>query len=269
MLVGQLAQVMTAATAGITTNPRVANGILQVPTPDLSFRPPKRFFPPFKKADCTMSMRNQRGFSVVEVLIVTVLITIMTGITFITLQPALRHARFTSAYNTTLMAMRQARENAVSQRGAYRVTFNNGAAPNTVSIVPVTTAMAACGGLVAAAQWAGSSNFTYSLPAEVGFRIVPGVPTAPTQTPDGFGIAAFAIDFDQGVGLGGATSVVFCPDGSAQDTLGNYNNGVVYLARASELYSSRAITLWGITGRLRGWQLVQNGACGTTCWSQQ
>ena len=82
-------------------------------------------------------------------------------------------------------------------------------------------------------------------------------------------MAAFAIDFDQGIGAGGATSVVFCPDGSAQDTVGNLNNGVVYMARASELYSSRAITLWGSTGRLRGWRLLQNGSCGSNCWSQQ
>ncbi len=213
-------------------------------------------------------MRGARGFSMIELLIVTIIIMIMGGVSFITLQPMLKQARVTNAYNTTLMALRLARENAVTQKGAYRVSFNSPTA-NSITVAPLTAAMAACGGATAGAQWAGASTFTYSLPSDVGFRIVPGVPTAPTATPDGFGVAAFAIDFDQGIGAGGATSVVFCPDGSAQDTVGNLNNGVVYMARASELYSSRAITLWGSTGRLRGWRLLQNGSCGSNCWSQQ
>ena len=216
-----------------------------------------------------MTMHNQRGFSLLEMVFVIATIMIMTAVSFIALQPAWKQTRVTNAYNTTLMAMRQARESAVSQRGAYSVNFNTGVSPNTVSIAPVTAATAACGGQNGAVQWAGASNFTFSLPLDIGFRIVAGVPTAQTQTPDGFGTGALAIDFDQGIGAGGGTSVIFCPDGSAQDNFGNYNNGVLYLARASDLYSSRAITLWGTTGRLRGWRLMPNGACGSPCWSQQ
>jgi hypothetical protein len=50
--------------------------------------------------------------------------------------------------------------------------------------------------------------------------------------------------------------ISFYPDGSAHDLAGNLNNGVVYIARPGDLYSSRAITLTGATGRIRGWRLA-------------
>jgi hypothetical protein len=62
--------------------------------------------------------------------------------------------------------------------------------------------------------------------------------------------------------------IYFQPDGSAQDANSNINNGVVYIARPGDLASSRAITLWGATGRLRGWRLYITGT-GTKAWRQQ
>jgi hypothetical protein len=59
------------------------------------------------------------------------------------------------------------------------------------------------------------------------------------------------------------------PDGSARDVLGNYNSGVVYLTEpaAATMYSSKAITVWGATGRIRGWRL--NQVAGSPVWTQQ
>ena len=65
---------------------------------------------------------------------------------------------------------------------------------------------------------------------------------------------------------GDKTTVFFMPDGSAQDLNNNINNGVVYLARPGELYSATAITVWGATGRLRGWKLTNSGG---PQWKQQ
>ena len=45
------------------------------------------------------------------------------------------------------------------------------------------------------------------------------------------------------MGLGSQNYIMFMPDGSSQDTLGNYNSGVLYLTRPGDIYSSRAITL--------------------------
>ena len=96
----------------------------------------------------------------------------------------------------------------------------------------------------------------------------PGIPVSAATTPDHFGIGNTAIDFDQAVAGGAKNVVCFNPDGTAQDINSNTNNGVVYMARIGSLYSSRAITVWGATGRLRGYRLYPNGAGGSV-WRQQ
>jgi hypothetical protein len=63
--------------------------------------------------------------------------------------------------------------------------------------------------------------------------------------------------------------MVFMPDGSAQDNLGNLlGSGIVYITRpAGNKYASKAITVWGATGRVRGWYLNQQA--GVPIWVQQ
>ena len=84
--------------------------------------------------------------------------------------------------------------------------------------------------------------------------------------PDGFGNAATAIDFDQAVAGAITNQVMFMPDGSAHDVNGNLNSGIVYVARNGDLDSSRAVTLYGATGRIRGWRLLNSG--GAPQWIQ-
>jgi hypothetical protein len=38
------------------------------------------------------------------------------------------------------------------------------------------------------------------------------------------------------------------------------------MAHPGDLYSSRAITLYGLSGRLRGWRLYKNTVSGTSQW---
>lgn len=178
-----------------------------------------------------------------------------TAIGVMTLIPMMKSGHVSEAYNTTLMAMRQARERAIAEQRTYVVAFNKTAVlPNTVTITQASTNT-----LIA----------TYPLPMDTAFDNEPGIPTSgttPPVTPDGFGAGAKPIHFDIGVGSG-STSVYFMPDGSGQDVNGNINNGVLYVAMSGDLYSSRAITLWGTTGRIRGWRLYPSGASNT--WRQQ
>jgi prepilin-type N-terminal cleavage/methylation domain-containing protein len=202
-----------------------------------------------------MVSRRMRGFSMIEMAIVLCLILIVAAVSTMTFQPALREGRVTEAYNRTLMTLRQAREFSVAQRQVYFVTLNNGVQPNTISITQGST---------------GIVTVTYNLPTDVAFDVEPGIPVSRTvapTTPDGFGVGNLAIDFDQGVAGGAKNVIYFYPDGSASDAAGNVNNGVVYVARPAEIRSSRAITLWGATGRLRGWHLYPNG--GSFYWRQQ
>ncbi len=197
--------------------------------------------------------RRMSGFSLIETLIVLSLMMIASGIFFMSLQPALKDTRVTNAYNATLMTMRRAREQAIAERRVYLVTFNSAVSPNTITITRAAT---------------GVVTSTISLPTDITFRAEPGIPTTLATTPDHFGTGSPAIDFDQGVAGGAKNVICFNPDGSAQDINSNTNNGVIYMARSGSLYSARAITVWGSTGRLRGYRLYPK-AGGGSIWRQQ
>jgi Tfp pilus assembly protein FimT len=205
-----------------------------------------------------MLARKMRGFSLIETMVVVALIMIVLAFSIMTIQPSLRQNDVTESFNQTLMAMRQARDLSVAQRQIYYVTLSNAAIPNTITITQGST---------------GTVMNTFNLASDVGFIAYPNLPASPTtypMTPDGFGIGATAIDFDQGVAGGVQNVIYFYPDGSAEDAIGNINNGVVYLALLGDtrfVSTSRAITLWGATGRLRGWHIYLNGV--QWYWRQQ
>lgn len=202
-----------------------------------------------------MRRHSMRGFSLIETMIVLVLILIVSAIAIISIKPGLQQAHVANGYNTTLAAIRQAHDYAIAQRQIYSVTFSNASVPNTITITQVGN-----GNIVA----------TYQLPSDVAFTNVSGIPTAANATPDGFGVGNYAIDFDQTFSNGTLslqTVIRFWPDGTGEDINQNLNNGVIYIAQPGQLLSSRAITVWGATGRIRGWRLVGGGA-GTVYWRQ-
>jgi Tfp pilus assembly protein FimT len=187
-------------------------------------------------------------------MMVMAILLIACGITFISIGPVIQQNRVTNAYNTVLTTVRRAREQAVAERQQYIVTFNKAVFPNTVTVARSNPA---------------NIILTAQLPSDIFFRNEPGIPITVATTPDNFGTGANAIDFGIGVGAGGQNTIYFMPDGSAKDLVGNYNNGVLYLARPGELLSSRAITVWGVTGRIRGFRLYANVGAGTNSWRQE
>lgn len=196
-----------------------------------------------------MTRRSTRGFTLIEAMVVVAIIMVASAMFFMSIQPGLKQARVNNAYNSVLMTMRRARETSIAERRVYVVTFT---APRTMTITQAAT---------------GIVTNTFTLPSDISFRAEPGIPNTAARTPDHFGTASAAIDFDQGVALGAKNVVYFQPDGSAQDVNSNVNNGVVYIVRTGDIYSSRAITLWGSTGRLRGWRLYN--VANVKTWRQQ
>lgn len=207
-----------------------------------------------------MVTTKQRGFSLLETLAVVSISLILAAVTDVAMQSVIKQEHVNQAYNTTLMALRRSRDAAAADMRIYEVAFSPPVAGVNGGTITVTQDIPGSPVL-----------FTAVLPQDVTFHIEPGIPTSPTvapTTPDGFGTGANAFDFDQITGGGGST-IYFYPDGSAQDAGpngGNQNNGVVYLGMPGRLATCRAITLWGYTGRLRGWQL--NQVAGVWSWSQ-
>jgi Tfp pilus assembly protein FimT len=210
------------------------------------------------------------GFSLLEVMTVLMISIVVSVVSVTSMIPVMAQFRLTNGYNTTLAAIRQARDNAVSQRTSYSVTFSNAVTPNTITVAPTV----ASGG----STFQGDQNsVTYQLPTGVTFYAYSTL--ASTPPPDGYGTGANAIDFgytSNGVGTGGQTTFYFCPDGSAQDAeggsgncAGSWDGGVVYIAQQGNLLSSRAVDLWGATGRIHGWRLYPVTGGGNYQWIRQ
>jgi hypothetical protein len=103
-----------------------------------------------------------------------------------------------------------------------------------------------------------------TLPTGIQFSVVAGIPTSASATPDGFGSGANAIDFDVENG-GGGTQIYFQPDGRALDGANRLNDGVVYMAEPTNLFSSRRFLSSGPRGAV-GWYLTSSA--GVTGWNQ-
>lgn len=207
-----------------------------------------------------MNSVKERGFSLLELLITVAIGFTIAGITFMALMPMFNKNHVDLAYDTTLMVLRNTRHLAITQSHQYYVNFNPAGFP--AGTIQVTYQPAAVGGILPAVQQVA----TYQLPPDVTFSVKPGFPT---NAPDGFGTGITPIDFGQGLGGGSLSYVTFMPDGSSQDSLGNYNSGVVYITRQADptIYTARSISVWGATGRIRGWGLYQQS--GNAIWVQQ
>jgi prepilin-type N-terminal cleavage/methylation domain-containing protein len=199
-----------------------------------------------------MTSSEKHGFSLLELLVTISIGMTMAGVTFVALMPLFKQNNVDTAYDTTISVIRNYRNQSISQSRRYILTFT---APGTITVQYWGVAVPVSPPPVTVA--------TVTLPPDIQFAVQAGFPAA---APDSFGAGGTAIDFDQGMGLGSQNYIMFMPDGSSQDTLGNYNSGVVYLTRPGDMYSSRAISVFGTTGRVRGWRLYNQS--GNT-WVQQ
>jgi prepilin-type N-terminal cleavage/methylation domain-containing protein len=191
--------------------------------------------------------RSTAGFSLVEMMIVVGLGAVLTGMAVAQISISGQGTKGDGGMRVVLGLMNQARQTAIQQRRYVRVVFTT---PNLMQVVEenTVTATVACTATCTTLQ----SAF---LEGNVQFGVVTGVP----DTPDAFGSNAAA--FNSGtspVAFGSATIMRFAPDGTLVNQNGVFTNGTVFLAIPSTVLSSRAVTVLGATGRVRGYRWIGN-----------
>jgi type II secretory pathway pseudopilin PulG len=179
--------------------------------------------------------RSTAGFSLVEMMLVVGLAGVLTGMAVVQIGNSRPGMKGDGAMRVILGQMNQARQIAIQQRRYVRVIFTT--PPNTIQVIREdTTTPGAC----AATCTVLSVVF---LEGNVQFGPVAGV----IDTPDAF--AAFASGTAASV-----TNVKFAPNGTLVNQDGVLANGTVFLAIPSTALSSRAVTVMGSTGRIRGYK---------------
>jgi type II secretory pathway pseudopilin PulG len=178
---------------------------------------------------------KERGFTIIEMVVVIGIIMIILAMAVIELQPTVQQFRANAGMAQVKGAMRQAREIAISQRRTIVLQFVGN---NTIELFQVVEP-----GNVRAV------NPFLTLPIEntVSFMTFAGEP----DTPDAYGIPAVPAGIDFGGVVGGPPiGMQFQSDGTFTDANGVPINGTVFMGIANIKTSARAITVLGATGRV-------------------
>ena len=183
-------------------------------------------------------MGSMRGFTILQVLMITALMIVATAAAVPVITSSVENAQAETAMQNIVQEMRRARESAMDWRRVHVITFNS---PRSISIVRKETG--------------GNPDVTVSsmnLPSNLQFNR-----NGVSSTPDSLSTSN-AADFC------GATSVNFNPDGTGTTSAGQVCNGAVFVCVPGKLNTTRAATLFGSTGRVKGFRYKQSG--GSWVW---
>lgn len=172
--------------------------------------------------------RSERGYSLVEVLVVASLSMVLMAMTVVQIRASRATLVADNAMRHVMGEMARARDMAIQQRRNVRITFLNG---NQIRL----RRMEIPAGMTELRFTTLEGNLQFALPA--------GTP----DTSDGFG-AGSPLDFD------GDGTVIFNSDGMLVDSTGTVINGTIFLAAPNDPYATRAVTILGSTGRVRGFR---------------
>ena len=176
--------------------------------------------------------QSQQGYTAVELMLVVGIMGVVMSIAMFQIGAARPAFKGDAAMRTMMAQLNTAREQSISQRRQMQVNF---IAPSTVQIVRQEVP-------------AGTTTTLSTVPIEGGlsFGLIAGV----GDTPDLFGISGGTT----GIAFGAATQILFSSDGTVIDQAGNPLNGTVFMAIPATARSFRAVTVFGGTGRIRGFK---------------
>jgi Tfp pilus assembly protein FimT len=204
----------------------------------------------------------EEGFSVVELMIVTIVIFIVTGFAVIQLRPAWQQIQANAAMDEVKSALRQARETAISERRTIVVQFPAAATGsscppkgNVFYCITLTQMTVVPGTAPNPATQVLAANPFLIVPLENNVQFLTYASEA--DTPDGFlGVAPTP---PNGLYFGSTSGV---PTSGLQfQSNGQFTNGTVnpinftiFLGEPNIPTTARAVTVLGNTGKVTGYQ---------------
>jgi len=173
--------------------------------------------------------RHERGFSLVEVIVVVALVSTLATFAVGVTMESVAAARADNATSALQNAIEVARNQATSQRRDFQIVFT---VPNKVEVFRLE--------IPSNAQTLVQTTYlemgqTYTRFGAMG------------DTPDLF-VHSGAIAF------GSTPTIRFTSEGSLIDSSGDILNGTVYVAIDGKESSARAVTIFGATGLIRSWR---------------
>ncbi len=166
-----------------------------------------------------------------EILMVTALMALVGGVSMMIIGPALEARNVEMAVRTVSTQMSRARQFSVDARRQTKVTFTT---PRTITVEAFQSG-----------TWTQVS--TVDLPGNMEF----GKDGTVSAGPEGYATTQVAT-----FGASNESMISFMPNGSAVDSLGILSSGVVYVAQPSKVETTRAVTLFGTTGRLKRYKYI-------------
>jgi len=183
-------------------------------------------------------MRNDRGFTLIEILITVAIIAILAGVGVGVTTTLVRMTRGETGAQQLDGFLKRHREMAVARRRDIEICF---IAPNQVQ-----SAQRAVPDPPAATP-APTVLETMTFEGRIGYRLFPGVP----DTPNLFGNATE-------VAVGGTAPTMFSSEGAFIDAGNNPVNATISLGIEGDPLSATAVTVLGATASIERWRW--NGA---------
>lgn len=187
--------------------------------------------------------RSESGFTIVELFAVIALIAVGSAMVVMVAPGLYKRGYADSGSKQVVSVLRHAREEAISKRRNVKVVFD--LANNKMTIVRVEY------------TWSGTPPVATPTDAgEMTTQLEGGVTFLKYGTSypiSGFPTSTLPVTF---TAVSGAPTVVFTPEGYATDpTTGNLMDGTIFVGRANDVQTARAVTMTGATALFERWQL--------------
>lgn len=177
-------------------------------------------------------MRDERGFSLVEMLVVVGIIGVLAAVGIGMSTTSVRMSRGEAGAAQLEAFLTRHRGMAVARRRDIEIQF---VVPNQVR----SLMRPGSGDTFAAPQPIETMTFE----GGITFRLFPGI----TDTPNGFGNGL-------PVTLGGLTPAMFAPEGMFMDVASNPINATISLGVEGDPLTAAAVTILGTTGTIERWR---------------